>query len=152
MIKKVGIGIGALLLLGLMLWIVINDRAIKFTGDHKQFIKEFTVDFSENWNVEDVKERCTVALLQQIHTPNGVAALDYFSRLGKLVAVKDYQLINYHHNFTGANTGVLAMKAEFESGEAMVTAIILQDGSISKINEYYIRPVNEPSGERDVAA
>jgi hypothetical protein len=142
-LKKVLVGLGVVFVL---LGVLVAFFAYSFAGfqqQHEAFVRQFVADYSRRWEVADVQAQVTAQFLEQIRSPNGLQAVSYFQRMGRIRSITDVS-IDHFTSGTNGKVGVFLFKAEFENAPAVVKVTVIEkDGSVL-VQAVNITPVSEP--------
>ncbi len=144
-VKNIFIGLGVIFLILIVVFAFTASDSFEFKSKHEEFVKKFSTEFSQTWEVDNVSLLLTNGLLSQVNSPNGVQATNKFRALGKLVEIKDLELANYSSSYGTQNgsTGVFRFKGIFENATALVTVSIYVNEVEVKVSGFNIDPIGQ---------
>lgn len=125
-LKTILISMGVLFIGFMCVAIYISYSSSKFLGDNEKFIKEFTYDLSESWNLEKVYPRLSNDFIKGLSSPNGMSTSNTLKLLGKLEKTSDFELMHFNTGTAGA-MAVVTFKAVFENGKGVVTISVVEN-------------------------
>jgi len=152
LIKNILIGFGAIFVLIIGLFIFVAGSSSEFKDKHEQFVKDYTREFSKNWEIENISLRTTNDLLAQINTTKGKQAVNVFRSLGKLLEISDMELGNYNSRVGGPTTGEFKFKASFENAKTIVTVTIREVDDKVKVQGFHVNPIGSILQPKEVKA
>ena len=150
LLKRALIFLGVVFILVIALVIFLASASSDFEKQHEQFVRNFTADFSLNWEIDSVKHHLTNDMLAQIGTPNGRHALNVFRSFGQLEEISDMELSNYNSNTSGLVTGIFKFKARFKNGSALVTVTLHEKDDAIRVHGFHIDPVGNLSNPKEI--
>jgi len=151
-LKKILVGFGVIFVLLIAVIIFVAGSASEFKEDHEQFVKDFTREFSQDWEIDSLGSKVTNDLLSNIRTTKGKRAIAIFRSLGKLVDITDIELRNYNANAGGPTTGVFSFKASFENAKTVVTVTVRVENDEVKVQSFHVNPTGDISKPKEVKA
>lgn len=152
LIKNILVGLGSIFAIFILLAIYLFDQSSDFKEQNEQFVKDFTHEFSNTWDINSVSDLTTNGLLSQINTPNGKHALNIFRSLGKLVEIKDVELNNYESQASGIITAKFIFKAKYENASSLVTVTLQKKDEMVKVHGFHIEPIGNVSAPKEFGA
>lgn len=150
-IRNILIGFGGLFLLLIVFFMFIAGSSSEFRTENQYFVTKFMRDFSEKWDINDVKDDLSNQMLAQIDSLNGQFALNYFKSLGKLKSIRNFELNNYRTS-TNGETGVFLFKAKFENADTLVTFTLVKTDKGRKVNGLNIQALEDINPIKEVPA
>lgn len=144
-IKNILLGFGLFLVLAVAFVTYLGFQSAGFKKEYSPFITKFMNEFSQNWEIADVRDMLTNDFIKQLETPNSRQAMLYFRQLGKMTNIQDIELKNYR---TRAGTdsykfGEFVFKADFEHASGLVTMSVIVKKDGERIQGLHINPTTE---------
>lgn len=149
-LKNILVGFGAIFMLLIGLAIFLAGSSAEFKEKHEQFVRDFTREFSQNWEIDSVKVKITNELQSQIKTTKGKHALKVFSSLGRLIEITDMELLNYSAHTSGPTTGVFKFKAKFDNAYTIVSVTVQEMDNTARVNGFHIEPIGDISQSKEI--
>ncbi len=152
LIKNILLGLGSLFVLLVVIAIYTHGQSSEFKDKNTQFAKDFTHDFSQQWDVSTVSNITTNNFLSKISTPTGQHALSMFRTFGKLTDANDVELIKYISNVNVGATATFKFKATFEKVKAVITIVLKEKNNEIKVHGFHITPISTISSPKEFQA
>jgi len=151
-IKKVLVGLGVLFVLFICLAIFLAGSSSEFEEKHKEFVLNYTEEFSKGWEINSVSPITTNGMLSQINTPNGKHALNVFRTFGIFIEATDFELFNYSSHAGGPTVGIFKFKAQFKNANTLVTVTVHEVDEVVKVHGFHIDPIGDISTSNEFKA
>ncbi len=135
-----------------MFAVLITGESSEFKEKNESFVKEYTREFSKNWEIKYVINKTTNSMLSQIYTPNGKHALNVFRTFGEVVKITDMELHNYNAHSSGITTGIFKFREKFENADTLVTVTIQEQNNNVKVHGFHIDPIGDVSSPKEIKA
>lgn len=149
-IKNILVGLGALLVLFVIAAFFLFGESTDFKEQNEEFVRDFTSQFSQSWEVSSVSALLTNDMLIQVNTPNGRQAMGVFRTLGRLKEITDMELNHYNADFNGITTGIFKFKADFENASAVVTVTVQERDHQVRVHGFHVDSINSRLGPREI--
>jgi hypothetical protein len=143
--KKILIALGVLFIFLVAFIIFISFQSSSFKKDYSPFVSKFMTEFSERWEINHVRDMLTNEFIDQINTPNGRQAINFFKQLGKLKRIKDLELKHFK-TFSGPDSyklGIFFFKADFENAGTLVKMIVVVKKGNAQVQQLRINTTGE---------
>jgi hypothetical protein len=140
-ISKVLVGLGALFVVVVVLFVVQAKSSLEFQQLHSQFVEDYSLSFSNRWDITEVSSLTTEHMLSQVNTPKGVAALNIYRKLGHIKSISELEIKHFGSGEGSSKDGVFQFRGNFDQGVGLVTVSVLEQDGTVRVNGFNVVPM-----------
>lgn len=149
LVGKIFVGLGVAFAGFVVLAGVVFYLQSDFRREHEGFVRSFMAEYSRHWDVGDVRKDVSSEFLERVSSPGGDQAVAFFRRMGRIRAIEDLSLENFHTGTRGT-VGEFVFKAEFENAAAVVNLTLKEVDEEPRVHGLHITPIDGPPASEPV--
>jgi hypothetical protein len=136
-VKRILIGLGVVFALIIVVAGFLGYQSHRFRVAQEPFVRTFMTDLARRWDGQDVYDRLTNGLIEQLGSSQGKAFLDTARHYGQVMSITDFELNRY--NATPSATQVnFRFKAKFTNGTALIDVYVIDRDHAIRVDGVHV--------------